>query len=74
MENLEDTTIARLQSNVPHTALQFLCPVCERTLEYVGSRASSDSDALDDINDYFRCPVGCGTFEHERRRHRLRMV
>lgn len=73
MGNL-DTAMLQPPASVPHTALQFLCPVCERTLEYVGSRLSTDSDALKDMNDYFRCPVGCGTFEHERRRNRLRML
>ena len=74
MENRDDITMSRMQNDVPHTALQFLCPTCERTLEYVGSRPSSESESPDDMNDYFRCPVGCGTFEHERRRHRLRMI
>jgi hypothetical protein len=74
MDNLDNVTMLPQQGNIPHTAMEFLCPVCERTLEYVGSRASADSDARKDMNDYFRCPVGCGTFEHERRRHRLRML
>lgn len=59
---------------VPHTALEFLCPSCECALEYEGSRAGGPGNDPLDLNDYFRCPAGCGTFEHERRTHRMRQV
>jgi hypothetical protein len=54
-----------------HTSLTFLCPSCEHALEYIGTvTRPAPSEPI----DYFRCPVGCGTFEHERRTHRMRQV
>jgi hypothetical protein len=63
-------------TSVPHTALVFLCPSCECPLEYQGSHAadSGHADTPAHLNDYYRCPAGCGTFEHERQRHRFRLV
>jgi hypothetical protein len=58
---------------VPHTALVFLCPSCESALEYQGSHLE-DPSAPTALTDYFRCPVGCGTFEYERQRHHLRLL
>lgn len=57
---------------VPHTSQVFLCPNCECELEYAGSQPTNGSGT--EMNDYFRCPAGCGTFEHERRSHRLRWL
>ena len=58
---------------IPHTAMTFLCPACESALEYVGS-VSSDGGPAPSLTDRFRCPVGCGVFEHERRTHRMRQI
>jgi hypothetical protein len=57
-----------------HTGVTFLCPSCEHPLEYVGSHPASGQTDACDPNDYFRCPAGCGIFEHERRSHRLRQL
>jgi hypothetical protein len=73
MDNPDKPTTP-LQANVPHTALVFLCPSCECALEYEGTRASGAGAQPADLSDYFRCPAGCGTFEHERRTHRMRLV
>jgi hypothetical protein len=59
---------------VTHGALVFLCPSCECELEYVGSHPRAGSDAASDLTDRFRCPAGCGTFEHDRERHRFRLL
>lgn len=72
MEN-HNVSMPPSQVQAPHTALVFLCPSCDCALEYEGSRASGSRYALADLNDYFRCPAGCGTFEHERRTHRMRL-
>jgi hypothetical protein len=58
---------------VPHTARVFLCPSCESPLEYERSHLENPGTPTDLI-DYYRCPVGCGTFESERKRHRLRLL
>ena len=58
----------------PHTGLTFLCPSCEAELKYDGSRPSGSGATPLDLIDSFKCPAGCGTFEHERRTHRLRQV
>ena len=56
---------------VRHTAHVFLCPSCESPLEY--ERTHWRDPAIPaDLTDDYRCPVGCGTFEYERKRHRLR--
>lgn len=59
-------------ANVPHTALVFLCPSCESELVYGGSRPTEGGTTPADLHDYFRCPAGCGTYEHDRRAHRMR--
>ena len=72
MDNHTEPTRLQALTPLPHTALEFLCPVCECQLEYQGTRAP-DPAVPAELNDYFRCPVGCGTFEHERKAHRLRL-
>jgi hypothetical protein len=36
--------------------------------------AHGGNGLLLDLSDYYRCPAGCGTFEHERRTHRVRLI
>jgi hypothetical protein len=72
MDNHAEPTTSLTLAQLPHTALVFLCPVCECELVYEGSRAPNPAVPAE-LNDYFRCPVGCGTFEHERKAHRLRL-
>ncbi len=55
----------------PHPEHVFLCPSCECALDHVGDRTSGDTG---DVTEMFRCPSGCGSFEHERRTRRLRLV
>jgi hypothetical protein len=62
------------ESSFPHGAPGFLCPSCECPLHYERSHANDRSDRLADLSDYYRCPAGCGTFEYERHRHRLRLL
>jgi hypothetical protein len=52
----------------------FLCPSCEYPLQYEQSRENGRGDAPDELSDLYRCPAGCGTFEYERHRHRLRLL
>ena len=59
---------------MPYGAPAFLCPSCECPLHYQGSHATDRSEALIDLKDYYECPGGCGTFEHDRRTHRLRLL
>lgn len=73
MPNISSQEPATTGTKVPHTALVFLCPVCECELEYVESRPGPGGDAPTELNDYFRCPAGCGTYEHERHAHRMRL-
>ena len=72
MDNRTEPTSLPPLTPRPHTAQVFLCPVCECELEYEGSRAPSPAQPAE-LNDYFRCPAGCGTFEHERKAHRMRL-
>ncbi len=58
-------------SPAPHTAHVFLCPSCECTLDHIGNRTEPIAG---DVVEVFSCPSGCGSFEHERRTHRLRFV
>ena len=60
-------------TDLPHGAPGFLCPACDTPLHYEHSHAKDTSDRLLDLVDYYRCPAGCGTYEHERRTHRLRL-
>ena len=60
--------------SVEHTSVRFLCPSCEHPLDYIGTDADTATDATQDRNDYFTCPVGCGTFQHERSSHRFRQL
>jgi predicted nucleic acid-binding Zn ribbon protein len=55
-------------------APSFHCPSCDVPLRYDESCANDSVDGLVDFADYYSCPAGCGTFEYERRRHRLRLV
>ena len=74
MMDKRDNGLPPLVSSLPHGAPVFLCPSCECPLHYEGSHASDVSDALIDLKDYYRCPAGCGVYEHERRTHRLRLL
>jgi len=60
--------------NAPDAAQRFFCPSCEVPLQYEESCADDSVDGLVDFADYYSCPAGCGRFEYERRRHRLRLV
>ena len=60
----------RMSGAVP----SFHCPSCDVPLHYDETGASDGIDGLGDFADYFSCPAGCGSFEYERRRHRLRLV
>jgi hypothetical protein len=57
---------------VPCGAPGFFCPSCECPLQFIGSRVGGRRDV--EMNDYYRCPASCGTFEYERKRHRLRLL
>ena len=63
-----------LQFLLPKGAPGFLCPSCQCALQYEGSRAESGSDRPIELSDIYSCPVGCGTYEHARQTHRLRLV
>ena len=68
-------TVARSFSYcAPGSVPSFFCPSCEVPLHYEGSSADDGKAGLADFSDYYRCPAGCGTFEYERHRHRLRLV
>ena len=68
------TTARSFAYRAPASVPSFFCPSCEVPLSYVGSCADDGSEGLVDFSDYYRCPAGCGTFEYERHRHRLRLV
>ena len=59
-----------LESQLPQGAPEFLCPLCGCPLRYEESRRSSGDDRPLDLTDVYRCPAGCGRYEHERRTHR----
>jgi hypothetical protein len=62
-------------AQAPHTGVTFLCPNCDHELAYAGTRpAAAESDTDGRLDDYFICPAGCGTFEHDRTTHRMRRV
>jgi hypothetical protein len=75
--NSPDTTTADHSIAPPveplmrHTARVFLCPSCDSRLEYQGTHVE-ESGVPADLTDYYQCPTGCGAFEYERKRHRLR--
>ncbi|HZT76579.1 MAG TPA: hypothetical protein VFA27_07965 [Vicinamibacterales bacterium] len=50
---------------LPEHAPTFLCPVCQCTLHYEGTR---------DASDRYTCPEGCGAYERDRSTHRLRAI
>jgi hypothetical protein len=52
----------------------FYCPSCEVPLHYVESRPNGQGDSAGELSDFYRCPAGCGMFEYERHRHRMRLV
>ena len=58
----------------PGSVPGFFCPSCEVALHYEGSGGNDGKEGLADFSDYYRCPAGCGNFEYERHRHRLRLV
>ena len=74
MNNPNDSTTRSFGSRIPGSVQSFFCPSCEVPLHYEGSYATDSSEGLVDFSDYYRCPAGCGTFEYERHRHRLRLV
>jgi len=51
-----------LDQSLPEHAPIFLCPVCQCTLRYEGTRGSVD---------VYTCPEGCGAYERDRSTHRL---
>jgi hypothetical protein len=74
MKKRNENTPERPLPPLPHGAPGFFCPFCETPLHYDRSHASADSEELIDLKDYYRCPGGCGTFEHDRRMRRLRLL
>ena len=58
--------------HLPQGAPCFLCPHCQCTLQYVESRTLIRREDANDVSDYYSCPAGCGTYEHNRGTHRLR--
>jgi hypothetical protein len=63
----------RLEKRLPRRAPGFLCPSCHCALQYEGSETSESGDPIN-LADIYRCPMGCGTYEHDRRTHRLWLV
>ena len=53
------------EPTLPEHAPTFLCPVCQCTLHYDGTRGSLD---------LYTCPEGCGAYERDRSTHRLRAL
>jgi hypothetical protein len=74
MDDRDTVTLEPLERRLPEGAPVFLCPSCECPLEYAGSRPGHGGGHLIDLSDYYTCPAGCGTFEHERRAHRFRVL
>jgi hypothetical protein len=74
MDNTEVVSQESVPERLPQGSPAFLCPSCECPLEYAESRATKRANGPGDVIDYYRCPAGCGTFEHERRAHRFRIV
>ena len=74
MENSDRSEAEIATDHLPPGTVAFLCPSCECPLEYTHSRIIDRGNAPGDVNDYYRCPAGCGTFEHERPTRRLRVV
>jgi hypothetical protein len=70
MENPDRCETDTPTDQLPPGTAVFLCPSCECPLQYTYSRG----EAPGDVSDYYRCPGGCGTFEHERPTRRLRIV
>lgn len=74
MSDRDDLMPHPLEPRRPAGAPAFLCPSCDCQLHYEGSHPTDKSDAAADLSDYYKCPAGCGTFEYERHRHRLRLL
>jgi len=71
MNTVPDT---HLEQRLPPHAPCFLCPLCQCTLHYVGSRNPIGHNEPIESSDYYTCPEGCGTFERDRVTHRLRSL
>src|SRR5262245_28464995 len=71
LETADHSIAPPLEQFVPRTARVFLCPSCDSRLEYQGSHVEKFGVPAD-LTDYYQCPTGCGAFEYERKRHRLR--
>jgi len=67
----KNSALLSVDAYVPCGAPGFFCPSCECPLQFIGSRVGGRRDVA--VNDYYRCPASCGTFEYERKRHRLRL-
>lgn len=74
MEITDAVTPVIAPERLPQGSPAFLCPSCECPLEYTESRTSGRTSIPGEVIDYYRCPAGCGTFEHERFAHRFRCV
>jgi hypothetical protein len=74
MQDTHGVNLEIVPEHLPEGSPAFLCPSCECPLEYTASRTGDRANTPGDVSDYYRCPAGCGTFEHERRAHRFRIV
>ena len=74
MFSVPDDTSSIDEERLPEGAPCFLCPRCQCTLQYLETRAPIDREHATDVSDYYSCPAGCGTYEHERSTHRFRSV
>jgi hypothetical protein len=70
----EYITSDALQTRVSRTAPGFLCPFCQCVLHYQGSAPAPEARTTTDLVDMYACPMCCGTYEHVRQTHRLRLV
>jgi predicted RNA-binding Zn-ribbon protein involved in translation (DUF1610 family) len=74
MDKPADSTSQPLEASLPAGAPVFLCPSCECPLEYEGSHPIVRANSPADLSDRYRCPAGCGIFEHDRHGHRFRIL
>ncbi len=74
MDKRKDSQVHPPDLSLPAGAPGFLCPSCECPLHYEESKATDRGTAPSELSDYYRCPAGCGNFEYERHRHRLRLI
>lgn len=74
MDKRDDPPPHPPENRLPDGAPGFLCPSCECALQYEESKENGRGDSPGELSDFYRCPAGCGMFEYERHRHRLRVV